>query len=101
MAEFFVLLREVNAMLDRGEVTQGDVATVERFVAHADRVVGCLRPWEAEPAAVHGEVLELVERRQRARAERQWAEADRLRDEIARLGFVVEDTPQGPQVKRR
>ena len=35
------------------------------------------------------------------RAERQWADADRLRDEIQAAGFEVRDTPQGTQVVRR
>ena len=35
------------------------------------------------------------------RAEKQWAEADRLRDEIQAAGFEVRDTPQGTQVVRK
>jgi cysteinyl-tRNA synthetase len=35
------------------------------------------------------------------RAEKQWADADRLRDEIQAAGFEVRDTPQGTQVVRR
>ena len=35
------------------------------------------------------------------RAEKQWADADRLRDEIQAAGFEVRDTPQGTQVVRK
>jgi hypothetical protein len=35
------------------------------------------------------------------RAEKQWADADRLRDEIQGAGFEVRDTPQGTQVVRK
>ena len=35
------------------------------------------------------------------RAEKRWADADRLRDEIQAAGFEVRDTPQGTQVVRR
>jgi cyanophycinase-like exopeptidase len=48
-----------------------------------------------EPPA---EVLSLVEARQRARAERDWAAADRLRQEIGRLGWQVNDAPGGAQL---
>ena len=43
-------------------------------------------------------VLELADSRERARRARDFAESDRLRDEIASLGFVVRDTASGPQV---
>src|SRR3990172_1014902 len=41
------------------------------------------------------EVQTLVDRRQAARADRNWAESDRLRDEIASLGWQIQDTPEG------
>lgn len=41
-------------------------------------------------------VLALVEERQSARASRDWASADRLRDQIAAAGWQVKDTPEGP-----
>ena len=43
-------------------------------------------------------VLELAGARELAREKRDFAESDRLRDEIAALGFVVRDTASGPQV---
>ncbi|MEM6852062.1 MAG: cysteine--tRNA ligase [Pseudomonadota bacterium] len=42
------------------------------------------------------EVEDLIARRQAARAAKDFAEADRLRDAIAALGVVVEDSPDGP-----
>ena len=41
---------------------------------------------------------ELLERRERARAARDWATSDRLREELAALGVKVADTPQGQKV---
>lgn len=45
------------------------------------------------------EVVTLVEQRQGARERQDWATADRLRDEIAALGWRVIDTPDGPQLE--
>ncbi len=58
------------------------------------------RPREApaRPTAPD-EVLALVEARQGARARRDWAAADRLRDQIAAAGWQVKDTPEGPLVE--
>lgn len=47
---------------------------------------------------VPGDVLELANERQAARVHRDWANADRLRNEIESLGWQVQDTPDGPKV---
>ena len=47
------------------------------------------------------EVLGLAANRELARRERDWATADRLRDELAEVGWAVEDTPDGPILSRR
>ncbi len=51
------------------------------------------------PVTLSGEVLELVRKRDEARANRNWSESDRLRDQLKRLGFEVRDTPKGTQLK--
>jgi cysteinyl-tRNA synthetase len=52
----------------------------------------------AEAEAAPSEVVELAERRQRARSERDFAEADRLRDEIEAAGWVARDVSDGYQL---
>lgn len=46
------------------------------------------------------EVLQLVERREDARRQKQWDLADRLREEIAKLGWGIKDTPEGPELEK-
>lgn len=45
--------------------------------------------------------MALVRRRERAREERRWQEADALREQVRTLGYEIEDTVQGPQVRSR
>jgi cysteinyl-tRNA synthetase len=52
----------------------------------------------AEAAAAPPEVVELAERRQRARSERDFEEADRLRDAIEAAGWVARDVSDGYQL---
>jgi cysteinyl-tRNA synthetase len=49
-------------------------------------------------AAVPAEVLELSQAREQARGARDYAEADRLRDEIRAHGWEVRDGPNGPEL---
>jgi cysteinyl-tRNA synthetase len=73
-------------------------ATILRF----DRVLGLrLAEWRPAEHAVPSEILALVEERQTARAERRWQDADRLRDRVREAGYEIEDTPSGPNVRRR
>ena len=51
-----------------------------------------------EPSA---EVLALVEAREVARTQKDWATADKLRDQISDLGWTLMDTPQGPQLQSK
>ena len=48
-----------------------------------------------------GEVLRRAAQREWARREKDWASADRLRDELHADGWAVEDTPEGPILSRR
>jgi cysteinyl-tRNA synthetase len=47
------------------------------------------------------QVLEKVAARETARREKDWAIADRLRDELYAEGWFVEDTSEGPILRRR
>jgi cysteinyl-tRNA synthetase len=60
-------------------------------------VLGLESLLEAEEAAPP-EAVALAERRADARAAKDWAEADRLRDELRDLGWEVRDGPQGPEL---
>ncbi len=53
---------------------------------------------EAESAQAPAEVVELSEARERAREARDFAEADRLRDELRRRGWEIRDSPAGPEL---
>ncbi len=61
-------------------------------------VLGLADLVDGEAADVGAEEQELLERRQTARAERDFAEADRLRDELRARGFEVRDGPSGPEL---
>jgi len=87
-------------------------ATPERAAAihRMDRILGLdlgsavarlsdRRRLQVDDASVEAEAMELALERQRLRGERKFAEADEVRSRIAEMGFVVEDTPEGPRLK--
>jgi cysteinyl-tRNA synthetase len=45
-------------------------------------------------------VKELAAQREEARSKKDWKKADEIREEIKALGFVLEDTPEGPRFRK-
>jgi cysteinyl-tRNA synthetase len=105
LAVVFNFVRECNAELDRDMPTARSATDAARAaLARMDRVLGILEIARAERADVAEDmalwVESLVAQRQEARRRRDFAESDRIRDELAAKGFVVEDTPQGARWKK-
>jgi cysteinyl-tRNA synthetase len=97
LAAIFDFVREVNRLLADGKLSRANAQAVKTAMRGFDRVLGLLH---AEESGVDAEAERLLQERERARKRRDFATADQLRAQIAALGYVVEDTPRGPRVKR-
>ena len=90
-------LDELGPYQPLAEVHSGiDPAWWERVAGERARHLAQATVEESAPP----EVLLLVEERQQARQGKNWAESDRLRQQISEMGWKVMDTPQGPQLER-
>ena len=98
MAAVFEMLRAGNRELDRAPVAAESAAAAHAVWQQFDRVLGFLFPASEE---IPADVMALVIARTQARADKNWAESDRLRGAIDAAGFIVKDTPQGPKVRRK
>jgi len=92
----FRQVREANTALDAG-----DEEAAARATATAREIAGAvgLELRSGGDSEVPAEVLALAEQRQAARAAKDWALADQMRDRITAAGYTVEDTPNGPVVR--
>ncbi len=101
LAALFALVRECNAALHRGALAPEEAAAALRAFDETDAVLGVLRFGRIQPAgALPEEVAALVEARAKARAAKNWAESDRLRDALAAKGWEVRDSKEGQKVKK-
>ncbi|MBQ6337535.1 MAG: cysteine--tRNA ligase, partial [Kiritimatiellae bacterium] len=91
-AALFGLVRETNAH------GGGPVLSVFRRM---DEVLGVIFFGKAEKAEVPAEIQALLDQRAEARKARNWAESDRLRDELAAAGWAVKDSKDGQTVTRK
>ena len=93
----FDFVRDTNKRIDENELSQEGARRAEQMLDRLNAVTGLFGFEEEEAPA---DILELVKQRQQARREKDFAKADAIRDQITAQGWVLEDTPDGPRVKR-
>jgi len=100
IAAIFDLVRAINQALERGRPAEGQLQEVRRELVGLLDMLGLGGLGDAAAPEVPQEVLDLLAARETARAERDFASADGLRDAILALGFELRDGPDGPEVYR-
>lgn len=71
-----------------------------RLLVGFDKVLG-LGLNKIKPSRIPPKIKSLAAEREEFRVNKQFVQADRLRKKIEQLGYIVEDTPQGPRVRRK
>ncbi|MBM7582890.1 cysteinyl-tRNA synthetase [Caldicoprobacter guelmensis] len=95
LAVIFDMVRDINSQLSAGSSKQA----VEKAYALLDELTGVLGLLRKDPRQeLDPEIKALIEKRQQARKEKNWALADQIRDELKARGIILEDTPQGVRV---
>ena len=96
-AAVFDWVRDLNRVLAAGQLSATQAASALAAWEQADRVLGLGRKGGVEAPP---EILALLEERQAARKAKDFKRSDAVRDELKSKGWVIEDTPKGPKLKR-
>ena len=93
IAAVFELVRDINTLvIGKG----GSKETAEYATKVFDELTGVLGlVYNRNTETLDSEIDAMIEARTKARKEKNWAEADRIRDELKAMGVVLEDTAQG------
>lgn len=93
IASIFELVRDINTNVVGKTPSK---ALVEGAIAMFDELTGVLGlVYNRKSETLDSDVEALIEARTNARKEKNWAEADRIRDQLKKMGIVLEDTAQG------
>ena len=96
LASIFNFTREVNKL----SLTQESAKDTINFIYKLDSVLGLnIKKLSAITTSIPGNIQVLLDERQVARNEKNWQEADAIRDKINTLGWDVEDTSDGQKAK--
>lgn len=93
VAAVFELVKDINTSILDKEVSKNVCQTAATVFDELCDVLGIL--YNRKNNDVDSDIEALIEERQQARANKDWATADRIRDELKAQGIILKDTPQG------
>jgi len=106
IGQLFDLIKSYNVLLDESgpALTQDREAleAAQRTIEEFDSILGLFRdgfPTGADD--IPAEILAMVDDRQKARKNKEFQRADELRDAVLAAGYTIEDTPEGPRVRKK
>jgi len=100
IAVIFEFVRECNSIAAAPEPSKEFARIALELFNELDSVLGLMYR-EAEESDPATEIEKLIEARQVARREKNWSDADSIRDKLNEMGIILEDTPQGVRWQRR
>jgi cysteinyl-tRNA synthetase len=101
LAAVFEYVRDANSAMDTGEFRAGDVAAALEFLKRFDSIFDVLQPGAKGGQLQDDEVERLIAERTAAKKARNFAAADRIREQLLEQGIVIEDTKSGVRWKRK
>ncbi len=93
VAAIFDLVRDINTRILDKDVSKEVCEHAAEIFDELCGVLGIL--YNRKSNDLDSEVEALIEKRQQARAAKDWATADKIRDDLKAMGIILKDTPQG------
>lgn len=93
LAAIFELTKDINTKILDRDVSKTVCEHAAKLYDELCDVLGIL--YNRKENTLDGDIEALVEKRQEARKNKDWATADKIRDELKAKGIILKDTPQG------
>ena len=93
IAAVFEAVRDINSAIVGKNASAQTIAYAAKVFDELTGVLGLV--YNRKTEVLDADIDAMIEARTQARKDKNWAEADRIRDELKAMGIVLEDTPQG------
>lgn len=97
LGEIFDFIRDINRLRAEDKLSAAERDKALETIRKFDTVLG----FEIKEKALDADIEALIEKRNEARKNKDYALSDKIRDELLAMGIVLEDTPQGVKWKRK
>jgi cysteinyl-tRNA synthetase len=101
LAALFDFIKAANERLSKGEMTAAEKTGAEKLLSVVNDVLGFTFGRSLDDKDIPASIRALMEKREQARKDKSFKEADLIRDSLSEKGFIIEDTPDGPIIKRK
>ncbi len=98
LGEVFNFIRDINRLKAENRLSKTEAKRVLETINRFDSVLGLQKK---EEISLDSEIEAMIQARIEARKNKNWVEADRIRDELIKKGIILEDTPTGTKWKRK
>ena len=96
LAVVFDFVKKINTLIMEGSIGKKDADDVYNLILGFDKIFGVL---ETKKEKVPDQIKKLVEEREKARKEKDYGKADKIREEIKNKGYILEDDGKGTVIK--
>jgi len=96
LASVFDFIREVNILISEKSLSKKAADECIKLMLSFDDILGVIKQKQELPK----DIKELADKRQESRKNRNFKEADKLREEITKKGYQIDDSPEGYRIKK-
>jgi cysteinyl-tRNA synthetase len=98
LASIFNLINQGNSLLSQNRLSPADAREILNFLREVDKVFGFI--FEKKELKIPSLIKKMIKTRERARKKGDFKLADLIREKIKEKGYWIEDTKEGPKVKK-
>ncbi len=96
LSAIFELIKELNNIIREKPISEGDKEQIMDFFKKIDSVLAIL---PQRKKGLPEEIMKMIEEREEARRKKDFEKADRIREELRKIGIILEDTKEGVRWK--
>ena len=94
----FEFVKKMNILFDKNQIDKNQANEILDFLQKIDKFFNFIFLQAKEKIPL--EIKKLVKEREKARKEKNWQLADEIREKVQKLGYQIQDTSEGPKIKK-